>query len=178
MVSNSPETFLYRATQGHSGCTYKFWSNIARQSVVTRRLRRAHLLRWKLWRLTLYHPVWIDSGSEKCQQREACGVLYSRNSDVRRSAQRSRVRPDESQNCSVQKSVEIQNTIYIGVVLRLLRRVDCSSIEHDPTQPSHTTIYLRYASRKWKTWGQEKNCTTECTIWPKMITNRTVLFSH
>ena len=41
----------------------------------------------------------------KCEQREACGVLYNRKSDVRRSAQRSRVRPDESQNCSVQKVV-------------------------------------------------------------------------
>ena len=42
----------------------------------------------------------------KWQEREACGVLYSRKSDVRRSAQRNRVQPDESQNCSVQKSLE------------------------------------------------------------------------
>ena len=48
------------------------------------------------------------------RKREACGVLHSRESDVCRSAQRSRVRPDESQNCSVQNSLEIQqNTIYV-----------------------------------------------------------------
>ena len=61
----------------------------------------------------LYHPVGIDSGWRKRQERVTCGVLYGRKPDVRRSAQRSRVRPDESQNCSVQKLWKIhQNTVY------------------------------------------------------------------
>ena len=30
----------------------------------------------------------------------------------------------------------------------LLRRKDCSSIKHDPTQSSFATLYLRYASRE------------------------------
>ena len=47
---------------------------------------------------------------------------------------------------------------YTGVIWRLLRRKDCSSVRHDPTQSSFTTLYLRYASRKWYTWSQEKNC--------------------
>ena len=38
--------------------------------------------------------------------------FYSRESDVRRSSQRGRVRPDESQTCSVQQSLDIhQNTV-------------------------------------------------------------------
>ena len=90
-------------------------SYIARQSVVTRRLRRAHLSRWKLSRLTRHHPVWIDSRRKRLQEREACGVLYGRKSDVRRSAQRSRLRPDESQNCSVLKSLDNTPTYTILV---------------------------------------------------------------
>ena len=53
----------------------------------------------------------------KCVEREACGVLHSRKSDVRSSAQRSRVRPDEAQNCSVQKTIGKYNKIQkIGVI--------------------------------------------------------------
>ena len=51
---------------------------------------------------------------DKYQEREACGVLHSRTSDVRWSAHRSRVRPDEAQNCSVQKTVGkySRNTVF------------------------------------------------------------------
>ena len=49
----------------------------------------------------------------KCQERDTCGVLHRRKSDVRRSAQRSRVRPDAAQNRSVQQQLKIhQNTVY------------------------------------------------------------------
>ena len=85
---------------------YTYWSYIARQRVVAERFRRAHLSRWKLPRLALCRPVWIDSGRERRQEKEACGVLNDRKSDIRWSAQTSRVRHDEFHNCSVQKSLE------------------------------------------------------------------------
>ena len=56
---------------------------------------------------------WIDSGRERRQEREACGVLRSRKSDVRWSAQRSGVRHDEAQICSVQNNWKLhQHTVY------------------------------------------------------------------
>ena len=44
------------------------WSNIARQRVVTERLRRAHLSRWTLPWVTLHRPVWVDSGWENVKK--------------------------------------------------------------------------------------------------------------
>ena len=51
-----------------------FWrksieSSIARQRVVTERLRRVHLPRWKLPRHALDYPVWIDSRWEKMSSK-------------------------------------------------------------------------------------------------------------
>ena len=45
-------------------------------------------------------------GGKRCQEREACGVLQSRESNARRSTQRKGSRRDEVQNCSVQTKLE------------------------------------------------------------------------
>ena len=66
----------------------------------------------------------IQSGlipGSKSQEREASGVLHSRQSNVRRSGQRSRVRPEQSEDCSVQEYLENSPK---------------DSIRHDPTQSS------------------------------------------
>ena len=94
-----------RSIRGHSG-GIQIDPTLQQNVLFTRRRRRPHLSRWKLSRLTLYHPVWIDSWWEKCQEREACCVLYSRECDVRRTAQISRIRPGESKNCRVQKLLD------------------------------------------------------------------------
>ena len=98
------DTILYlRAVQGHSGGEHINPTLIARQRVTTGRLRRAHLPRWKLPRYALDHPIWIDSGCQRLQERETCGVLCGRESNVRRSLSRKGLRRDTAQNCSVQK---------------------------------------------------------------------------
>ena len=66
---------------------------------------------------------------EKCQEREACGVLHSRKSDVRWSAQRSRARPDEAQNCSVQKQLDPEDT-----------PINIPDSHHDFLCPDHVTM--------------------------------------
>ena len=81
-------------------------SNIARQCVVTERLRRVHLPRWKLPRHALYHPFRIDSGWKRYQERETDGILHSRESYVHSPTQAKGLRRDEAQNCSVQTSLE------------------------------------------------------------------------
>ena len=48
------------------------WSYIARQRIVTERLRRAHLPRWKLPRSALDHSIRIDSRWQRRQERETC----------------------------------------------------------------------------------------------------------
>ena len=72
------DTILYfRATQGQSGGRHV---NFERQRVIAGQFRRAHLLDWKLLRYALNHPIWVDSGWKRRQEREACGVLYGRES--------------------------------------------------------------------------------------------------
>ena len=84
-----------------------YQSYIARQRVVTERLRRAHLPRWKLPRYALDHSIWIDSGVPRRQEREACGVLYGREPNVYRSLSREGLRRDEAQDCIFQTQLEI-----------------------------------------------------------------------
>ena len=103
---------------------------------------------------------WFCAG--RLQEKEACGVLYGRKSELRWSAQRSRVRPDESQDCSVQKSLEnTQNYSLFGVIWRLLKgRI---AVLWNTVHSNHLAQdYLLYASRKCYTWSQEENCTTKC----------------
>ena len=47
-----------------------------------------------------------------------------------------------------------------SVIRGLLRERDCSSVKQDTTRSSFTTLYLRCASRRWRSGSQEKNCTT------------------
>ena len=102
---NSLETFLYlRAIQGHSGGTHielhcKTGCCCRATSPSTSITLEAPMTCTPLSSLDSFRVG-------KCQERDARGVLYGRKSDVRRSAQRSRVRPDEFQNCSAQKSLE------------------------------------------------------------------------
>ena len=49
----------------------------------------------------------------------------------------------------------------IGVICGVLRARDCSSVKHDPTRSSFTTLYLRCASKRWWSGIQEKNCTAK-----------------
>ena len=102
---HSPETFLYlRAIQGHSEGAHinpTLQDNVLLPDDVAE-----HIYHVGSSRYALDHSIGIDSGWRRRQERVTCGVLYVREPDVRRSAQRSRVRPDESQNWSVQKTQE------------------------------------------------------------------------
>ena len=82
------------------------WSYIVRQRVVTERVHRAHPPRWKLPRYALDHSIRIDSGWQRRQERETCGVLHGREPNVHWSLQRKEVGRDEAQNCSVQTQME------------------------------------------------------------------------
>ena len=79
---------------------------LPRQRVVTERLRRAHLSRWKLTRHALDHSILVGSGWQERQERDTCGVLYGRESNVHRSLSREGLRRDEAQDCSVQSQSE------------------------------------------------------------------------
>ena len=87
-------------------CRETHQSYIARQRVVFERLRRAHLSRWKLPRYALDHSIWIDSWWQRRQERETCGVLYDRASNVDGSLSREGLRRDTVQDCSVQTQLE------------------------------------------------------------------------
>ena len=160
MDPHSPETFLYlRAIQGHSEGAHinpTLQDNVLLPDDVAE-----HIYHVGSSRYALDHSIGIDSGWQRRQERVTCVVLYVREPDVRRSAQRSRVRPDESQNWN-KNTGKHTKTQYIGVSGRLLRRRNCSSIKHDPTQSSCTTLYLKFASRTWFAGSQEKHCTTKC----------------
>ena len=91
--------------KGFLYCAHR--SYIARQRVVTTwQLRRAHLPRWKLTRYALDYPVWIGSWWQRRQERETCGVLYGRESNVHRSLSRKGLRRIIAQNCIVAKQLE------------------------------------------------------------------------
>ena len=93
----SADTILYlRAIQGHSG-----GNHINPTLKDNERLRGAHLPRWTLPRHALDHSIRNDSGWQRRQERETCGVHYGREPTVHRSLSRKGLRLDESQNCSV-----------------------------------------------------------------------------
>ena len=89
-----------RAIQGHSGG--KQIDPTLQDNVVTERLRRVHLSRWKLPRSALDHSIRVYSRWQRRQERETCGVLHGRESYVHTSAQAEGLRRGEAQNCSVQ----------------------------------------------------------------------------
>ena len=161
MLRGPPFTWNFSVPSSNSRpfwrCTYQ--SYIARQRTVTGWRRRAHLPRWKLPRYALDHSIGIDSGWQRRQERDTCVVLYVREPDVRRSAQRSRVRPDESKNWSVQKNTGKQTKTHcIGESGGLLRVKDCSSIKRDQTRSSFRILYLRFAARRWNRLSESKDC--------------------
>ena len=80
--------------------------SIARQRVITERLRRVHLPPWKFPRHAIHHPIRIDSGwkkrSKKGDRRYSSQPWILCNI----STQGKGPRRDEAQNCSVQKKSE------------------------------------------------------------------------
>ena len=48
----------------------------------------------------------------------------------------------------------------IGAIWGSLKENGCSSTKRDQTRSSHTTLYLRCASRRW--WSGSQNCTVKC----------------
>ena len=112
----SADTILYlRAIQGRSG---------RKHISPTRRLRRAHLPRWKLPRSALDHSIRIDSGWRRRQERETCGVSPMFNDRHR------------------ERDYDVTKPM-----IAVYRTRDCSSIKHDPTPSSFKTLYLRCASK-------------------------------
>ena len=111
MDPHSPETFLYlRAIQGHSEGAHinpTLQDNVLLPDDVAE-----HIYHVGSSRYALDHSIGIDSGWQRRQERVTCVVLYVREPDVRRSAQRSRVRPDESQNWNKKHWKTHQNTVY------------------------------------------------------------------
>ena len=138
------------------------WSYIARQPVVTERLRRAHLSRWKLPWLA-HHPVWIDSEWENVKKgRHAVfftavnPMFVDQHKEVEYDLTKPRIAVYKPQLKITPKYRKI------GVIWGLLRVKVCISIKHDPTQSFFTTLHSRCASRRWWTSSQEKNCTVKC----------------
>ena len=140
------------------------WSYMARQRVVAERLRREHLPRWKLPRSALDHPSRIDSRWERRQEREACCVLHGRELNVHRSPQEKGITTWRGPELQCTNTLgKYTKTQFIGVILRLLKGRDYSSVKHDQTRSLFATFYLRCASRRWWSESQEKTCTAEGT---------------
>ena len=98
----SADTILYfRAIQGHSGGKHiilTLQDNVLLPSDIAEHI----LPRWKLPRCALDHSMWIDSGWQRRQERETCGVLLGCESNVHRSLSREGLRRYEAQDCSAQ----------------------------------------------------------------------------
>ena len=125
-------------------------SHIARQRVVTERLRRAHLLLWKSPRYALDHSIWIDSRWQRRQQRETCGVFHGRQPNVHRSLSRKGLSVTKPRIAVHTNTIgKYTNIQYIGVIKELLRVKDSSSIKRDQTRSSFTTLHFRCASIMW-----------------------------
>ena len=138
------------------------WSYIAGQLVVTDRLRRAHLPRWKLPRHALDHSIQIDSGWQntsrkgdmRCSLRpwtQCSSIIIEKGIATWRS-------PGLQRTNTIGKCTKTQ---CIGVIWGLLRVKDCSSIKRDQTRSSFTTFHLRCVSRGWWSGSQEKSCTAK-----------------
>ena len=100
----SADTILYfRAIQGHSGgkhINHTLQDNVLLPDNFAERI-------YHVGRSHDTHSIIQSSGLipgwQRRQEREACRVLYGRESNVHRSLTRKGLRRDEAQNCSVQK---------------------------------------------------------------------------
>ena len=102
------------------------------------------------------------------RKREACGVLHSRESDVCRSAQRCRVRPDESQNCSVQKNIgKYTKMQYYWCCLKVAQK---KGLQFCQTRSNAIILYNTLPAICIEKSGihevGEKTCTTKCISLP------------
>ena len=117
------------------------WSYIARQGVVTERLRRAQLSRWKLPWLTLHNPVWIDSGWEKMSRKKRLAVFFTAVNpmfvDQHKEVEYHLTKP---RIAVYRNKWKVHQHTVSCVIWGLLRVKDCSSIKHDPTQLFFTTL--------------------------------------
>ena len=118
-----------------------FWrksnsSSIARQRVVTERLRRVHLPRWKFPRHALHHPIRIDSGWKKEIKKGRQTVFFTAVNPMQHIYTR--------KGTTTWRSPELQCTNEIGKYTRpqytgsiwglLRRRRDWRSIKRDPAR--------------------------------------------
>ena len=118
-------------------CTRSLWrkthqSHIARQRVVTERLRRAHVPRWKLQRYAFDHSIWFDSGWQRRQERETCGVLYGPWTQCSSIIIERGITTWRSPGWQCTNTFgKYTKTQCIGVIWGLLVVKDCSSIKRD-----------------------------------------------
>ena len=109
-----------------------------------------HLPRWKLPRHALHHPIRIDSGWKRCQERDTDGILHNRESYVRTSTQAAGFRRDEAQNCSLQtKFWEYIRIQCSGPIWELLRRRDWRTTKQVLTRTSFATLSQQRVLRQW-----------------------------
>ena len=118
-------------------------SNIARQRVVTERLRRAHLPRWKLPRYVLVHPNldWFRVPKDVKKGRHA--VFFTAVDPIFIDHHRDKDYDVTQPRIAVHKhNWKIhQNTIYLCAV-RVAQSNGCSSIKRDETRSSFTTLLV------------------------------------
>ena len=102
----SADTILHlRAIQGHSGGKHidpTLQDNVLSPSDFVEHIYHVG----SSHDYALDHLIWIDSGWQRRQEREACGVLYGREPNVHRALSRKGLRRDEAQDCSVQTRLE------------------------------------------------------------------------
>ena len=144
-----------------------FWrrpnqSSIARQRVVTERLRRVHLPRWKLPRHALNHQIRIGCGWKRYRELETDGnssLQWILCIHIYTSSGITTWRRPELQ-CTNKIWKIHQNTVS-WATSRVVQKKGLSSIKRDPSRSAFTTLYRRCVLRRWWSWIQEKNCTAE-----------------
>ena len=139
------------------------WSYIARQGVVTERLRRAQLSRWKLPRLTLHNPVWIDSGWEKMSRKRRLAVFFTAVNpmfgDQHREVEYDLTKP----RIAVYKNKwkVHQHTVYCN-----LRVAQSKGLQFYQTRSNAINLYNTlpavYIEKVVNMMSREKNCTVKC----------------
>ena len=158
MNPNSSEHFLYfRAIQGHSGGTLvdpTLQNNVLLPDDFAENIYHVG----ERSRHALHHPVWIDSGRWKPQERQAFSILYSRESDEHISAPKRRssmtwINP-ELQCTRIPGEFTSKFSIFV-LFESYLEGKDCSSIKHDLTQwlfSQHFTCDMCWESGIHEDW--------------------------
>ena len=161
----SADTILYlRAIQGHSGG--KHVNPTLQDNVLLPSDFAEHIYHVGSSHDT--HSI-IQSGLipgwQRRQERETCGVLYGRESNVHRSLSREGLRRDEAQDCSVQTQWKIhQNAVYwcnLRVAQSKGVAVLSNAIKRDhPLQHFTCDVHREGGDQEVK----EKNCTANVSV--------------